>query len=280
MSGIVFFKTKAIDIIHHFYHYTLRMDVWLEQPHCFIYKKGNLLLGFIESEVAETEGIITIFNQNKESIETAYCKYRGLVTQDLRINEKFNIYHFYIIDPEGRKIEFQTFLHPLAAYTSLDETLINRRSIRKFKDKVIEPKVLANIFELCRYSPTSRNTQAYYYLVIKDKKDLKWLADSRGQAGMPIINAPLAVLVITDNTKTIRLEQDADIAATYFMLAAHSCNIGTCWITDMNKTEIKAYFNIPEGHHISCAIATGYPDEFKVIPNRREVNEFVKYDKF
>lgn len=279
MSGIIFFKTQSLDIIHHFYHHTMEMELWLEQANCNIYKKGNLLLGFMEAELAETDGIITIFNQDRLVIERAYKKYESLVIQDLRINKKFNIYHFYICDPEGRKIEFQTFLHPVSAYTSLDETLIKRRSIRNFQDKSIEPKVLNNIFNLCRYSPTSRNSQSYYYLVISDKEELKWLANTRGQAGKPILNAPMAVLVITDNTKTIRLEQDADIAATYFMLAAHTFNVGTCWITDMNKEEIKRHFNIPAGHHISCAIATGYPDEVKEVPNRREISEFVKYDK-
>lgn len=280
MSGIVFFKTQSLDIIHHFYHYTLEMKIWLEQPNCYIYKKGNLLLGFIAADVTEKEGIITIFNQNKEVIEKAYEQFSCLVTQELKVNPKFNIYHFYISDPEGRKIEFQTFLHPLPAYASLDETLIKRRAIREFRDKQVEAKVLENIFDLCRFSPTSRNSQSFYYLVIKNKDDLAWLADSRGRAGDPILNAPLAVLVISDGNRTKRLEQDADIAATYYMLSAYAHNIATCWITEMNKDEIKSYFNIPQEHHVSCAIASGYANEHKEIPLRREVSEFVKFDKY
>ena len=279
MSGIVFFKTQSLDIIHHFYHFTLEMDVWLEQANCYIFKKGNLLIGFLQAVEAETEGIITIFNQNKTIIESAYEKYASLVTQKLQINEKYNIYNFYISDPEGRKIEFQTFLHPLSDYAILSDALIKRRSIREFLNKQVEKSVLKNIFELCRYSPTSRNSQSYYYLVITAKDDLEWLANIRGRASNPILKAPMTVLVISDDAKTIRLEQDADIAATYFMLAAYAYNVATCWITDMNKDEIKSYFNIPNGHHISCAIASGYANEFKEVPYRREVDEFVRYDK-
>jgi nitroreductase len=280
MSGIVFFKTKSLENIHHFYHKTLEMEVWLEQANCYIYKKGNLILGFLQSDQAETQGIITIFNQRKTEIDQYYKKYANLVTQDLKVNEKFNIYHFYICDPEGRKIEFQTFLHPLNAYHSLDEGLVKRRSIRNFKDKQVEKEVLDKIFSLCRYSPTARNSQSYYYLVIQDPKDLNWLANSRGPAGNPIKQAPMAVLVISDNTKTRRLEQDADIAATYFMLAAYSYDVASCWITDMNKDQVKSYFNIPQEYHISCAIATGYADEFKVIPERRSTHDFVYYDRY
>lgn len=256
------------------------MNVWLEQPHCYIYKKGNLLIGFIEAEVAETEGIITIFNQDKVVIEKAYEKYSALVTQDLKVNEKFNIYHFYINDPEGRKIEFQTFLHPLPSYKTIDETLIKRRSIRKFQDKQVEQEILDNIFELCRYSPTSRNSQSYYYLVITDKKDLEWLGESRGRAGSPIINAPMAVLVISDHLKTNRLEQDANIAATYYILAAYAYNVSTCWVTDMNKEALKERFNIPHGHNVTCALATGYAEDYVKVPLRREIDDFVKYNKF
>jgi nitroreductase len=280
MSGIIFFKTQSLEIIHHFYHHTLEMDIWLEQSNCYIYKKGNLLLGFIGAETSETQGMITIFNQDKEVIDAAYKKYASLVTQDLRINNIFNIYHFYICDPEGRKIEFQTFLHPLKAYQTIEEGLITRRSIRRFKSEQVSLEVLNRIFELCRYSPTSRNTQSYYYLVITNKDDLIWLANTRGKAAKPISDAPMTVLVISDNTKTFRLEQDSDIAATYFMLAAHANSVATCWITDMNKAELKSYFDIPADHFVTCAIATGYPDEFKEIPYRREVNEFVKYGKF
>ncbi len=280
MSGIIFFKTKSLDIIHHFYHYTLMMEVWLEQPNCYIYKQGNLLLGFMQANVVENQGIITIFDQDKEVIEKAYEQYSGLVIQDLAINEKFNIYHFYIHDPEGRKIEFQTFLHPLLPYKSVDETLIERRSIRKFKAKQVEEEVLKQVFELCRYSPTSRNSQSYYYLLVTNQDDLSWLSECRGRGGNPIKEAPMTVLVISDNTKTIRLEQDADIAATYFMLSAFSLGLGTCWITDMDKNEVKQHFEIPLDCHVSCAIPVGYPDDSHNIPIRRQVDDFVKYDKF
>lgn len=280
MSGIVFFKTKSLDIIYHFYHVTLEMDIWLKQPNCYIFKQGNLLIGFLEAHDAETDGIITIFHKDKKVIDMYYNKFLSLVTQDLKVNKKYNIYHFYICDPEGRKIEFQTFLHDLSPYVALDDALVKRRSIREFEAKQIESNILDSIFELCRYSPTSRNSQGYYYLVIRDKEDSAWLAGLRGRASNPILKAPMTVLVISDDTKTNRLEQDADIAATYFMLAAYAYNVGTCWITDMDRIEVKNYFNIPEGHHVSCAIASGYPAERKDIPPRRETNEFTRYDKF
>lgn len=280
MSGIIFFKTKSLDIIYEFYHNTLEMEIWLRQERCYVFKKGNLLLGFIESEIAENQGIITFFNQDKKEIENNYLKFSSLVIQDLKINSKFKIYHFYICDPEGRKIEFQTFLHHLNPYKTCEEALRQRRSIRKFKDVLPSNETLDNIFELCRFSPTARNSQSYYYLVIKDKVELEWLANNRGPAGNPIKEAPLAVLVISDSNKTMRLEQDADIAASYFMLAAYSYDVATCWITDMNKDSVKEHFSIPLDFHISCAIATGYADEHKGIPIRREQKDFVMADFF
>lgn len=280
MSGIVFFKTKNLEVIHHFYHVTLGMEIWLKQVNGYIYKKGNLLLGFIQADQVEKNGIITIFNQNKEVIDKAYESYKELVIQPLQTNEKYNIYHFYIRDPEGRKVEFQTFLHPLPSFSTADEALMKRRSIREFKEEQVDPQVLKKIFQLCKYSPTASNGQSFSYLVIQDKAELEWLANTRGKSGNPLLNAPMAVLVISDHTKTKRLSQDATIAGTYFMLAAYSQHVGTCWITDMDKDEIKERYHIPLKHHISCAIATGYPNEVKKLPVRRDINEFVKYGKF
>lgn len=277
MSGIIFFKTKSLQLMHEFYHDKLKMSFWLKQKNCHIYQSGNFLIGFLESDIAETEGIITFFDQDKDIIDKRYTAMQDIIFKELKTNEDYNIYHFYVKDPEGRAVEFQTFLHQLKPYKSLYEGLAERRSIRKFKNIEISANILNEVFSVCRYSPTSRNSQSFYYLVIKNKEDLKWLADIRGDASKQIANAPLTVLVVADQTKTLRAEQDANIAATYFMLSAYTHDLGTCWITDMNKVEIKERFNIPVNDYISCAIPTGYPDEKKDIPNRRNINDFVRY---
>src|SRR5690554_7121565 len=52
----------------------------------------------------------------------------------------------------------------------------------------VEPELLNKVFEMCRYSPTARNSQSFYYLVIQDRTELDWLANTRSNAGRPILN--------------------------------------------------------------------------------------------
>jgi len=41
-----------------------------------------------------------------------YGKLRDIATTEPRENTKHRIYDFFGVDPEGRKMEFQHFLHP------------------------------------------------------------------------------------------------------------------------------------------------------------------------
>ena len=277
MSGIVFFRTKSLDSMHQFYHDKLKLKFWLKQTGCNIYQSGNLLIGFIESFEADTQGIIDFFEPSQQIIDKKYIGLKDITFIHPQINELYNIYNFSVKDPEGRVINFQTFLHEIPQHKTIEDALIYRRSIRKYKNTPIPKEVLDEVFSLCRYSPTSNNCQSFYYVAIQNKDDIEYLAKSRGNASAHIALAPMVVLAVTDQTRTLRPIQDANIAATYFVLAAYSLNLGTCWVGEMNTAEIKERFSIPQNDHVACAIAIGYPDEEYDIPNRRNIKDFVIY---
>ncbi|MGB9719855.1 MAG: VOC family protein [bacterium] len=113
MSGIIFFKTRNLNSIRVFYTQMVEMDIWLEQSDCVILKHGNLLLGFCQREEVDTQGIITFFYENTDQVYNMYKKFRLEALAEPVVNEKYNIYHFFVKDPEGRLVEFQTFLNPV-----------------------------------------------------------------------------------------------------------------------------------------------------------------------
>ena len=61
MSGIIFLRSKQLDVITSFYQKKIGMNVWLEQGGCQILQDGNLLLGFCAGEEAETCGVVTYY---------------------------------------------------------------------------------------------------------------------------------------------------------------------------------------------------------------------------
>ena len=113
MSGIVFYNTKNIDRIREFYVSKIGMEIWLEQADCSILKHGNMLLGFCNRQEIENCGIITFVYKNTDEVYNMYKKLRSSALEEPTINNKYKIYHFFARDPEGRNVEFQTFLHPV-----------------------------------------------------------------------------------------------------------------------------------------------------------------------
>jgi nitroreductase len=277
MSGIIFFKTKSLEEMHKFYHDKLKLKFWLKQKGCNIYQSGNFLIGFIEAFEADTQGIIDFFEPNKQLIDKKYEGLKDITFVHPQINELYNIYNFSVKDPEGRVINFQTFLHNVPMHKTSEEALVYRRSIRKFKNEPVPKEILDEVFSLCRYSPTSNDSQSFYFIVVQNKEDLEFLSKSRGDSSSFLSSAPTGVIVVADQTKTLRPIQDSNIAATYLVLAAYSLELGTCWIAEMNTSDIKDRFGIPQNDHIACVIATGYPDEEKDIPNKRNITDFVTY---
>ncbi len=113
MSGIIFLGTNSLDKITEFYHNEIGCEIWMEQADCKIFRHGNLLLGFCKRKECETNGIITFFFSEKKKVDKFYEKFKILAEAPPVDNEKYEIYHFFIRDPEGRKVEFQYFNHPV-----------------------------------------------------------------------------------------------------------------------------------------------------------------------
>ncbi|PLX18088.1 MAG: glyoxalase [Candidatus Muiribacterium halophilum] len=108
-NGIIFKKTSDLILITDFYTKRLGFSVWLKQPGCTIFKKGNMLLGFCEREPAETDGMITLFFEKREQVDKVYQEFKDIAIEPPSFNETYKIYQFFAKDPESRMLEFQWF---------------------------------------------------------------------------------------------------------------------------------------------------------------------------
>ena len=114
MPGIIFFKTGNIITLSDFYTNKIGMTVWLRQEDCIILRHGNMLLGFCTRDEIEVTGMITFFFDTQKEVDDMYERLIDIATTQPEINKKYNIYQFFARDPEGRALEFQYFLHPVA----------------------------------------------------------------------------------------------------------------------------------------------------------------------
>ncbi|AGB16826.1 hypothetical protein Halru_2240 [Halovivax ruber XH-70] len=111
MSGIVFFGTRSRESVVEFYVERVGADHWLEQPDCTILRYDNQLLGFCDRDRAETDGTITVVFDSAATVDDAYERLSDVAHDEPVENERYRIYQFFADDPEGRTVEFQTFLH-------------------------------------------------------------------------------------------------------------------------------------------------------------------------
>ncbi|GAB1365316.1 hypothetical protein MASR1M36_01870 [Candidatus Cloacimonadaceae bacterium] len=277
MNGIVFYKTADLALTKKFYGEVLELPLWLDQQTCAIYKSGNQLIGFCQAEEAETQGTLTFLLSSRCEVDAAFTKFRDIATSDPKPNPVYALYHFWAADPEGRKLEFQCFEHQTMPYLNLDEGLMQRRSIRKYLSEPVPDELLKQVFELCRYSPTANNRQSYYYIVIKNKEIVKQIVSLRGPAGEPLLAAPYAIAIAARGDLSRRKIQDACIAAYHLLLAAKAFSLGTCWVTDMDRDEVKELIGIAKDDYIACLTPIGFPAERFELPKRHEVDSFVRF---
>lgn len=161
------------------------------------------------------------------------------------------------------------------------ELLLTRRSVRKFKRDEVSDEILRKVLDVARFAPSARNSQPWEFVVVKDEK-LKEELGKVHKYAYPILNAPLAVVVLCDpRASPNSYLVDCANAATYLMLAAHSLGLGSVWIQSLRDVErINEIIGAPEGKVPVAIIALGYPDERPQAPKRKDLWELVHFNKY
>lgn len=111
MSGIVFFTSARREAVVEYYQQAIGATVWLHQPGCTIVQLDNQLLGFCDGDDPDTDGIITVVEDDRDGVDAAYERIADETDDPPSETDRYRIYHFYTTDPEGRAVEVQTFLH-------------------------------------------------------------------------------------------------------------------------------------------------------------------------
>ena len=150
------------------------------------------------------------------------------------------------------------------------DLLVNRRSIRKYTDQPVDPQDVKLIIEAALMSPSSKSVRPWQFVVVEDKAMLEKLGKCKPNYATSIANAPLAVVVTADITKSDAWIEDASIAALLMQLQAADLGLGSCWVevrdrygADGEPAEdyVREALGIPEEFGVLCIVSIGYKDE-------------------
>lgn len=154
--------------------------------------------------------------------------------------------------------------------TDLHQLLIERRSIRKYKDEPIDPDKVKTIIEAGLLSPTGKNARAWHFIAVEDKELLQRLSECKRTGALPVARCALAICVAVDVTASETWIEDGSIAAAYMMLQARELGVGSCWIEvngrmaeDGTPAEdvVSELLGLPEQIQPLCLLAMGIADE-------------------
>ena len=170
----------------------------------------------------------------------------------------------------------------LAAQSEFENEVINtimaRRSVRKYLDKPVEHSKLEAIVKAGINAPSAMNRQNWAVRVIEDYKLIADVSEVYKQENPQMVerdpnfknmfrNAPNLICVCAPTDGNFNL--DAGLLGENMMLAAQSLGLGTCiqtgpvrfLLTNEKAKPFLQALDIPEGYKLLYVIAVGYPDE-------------------
>ncbi len=164
------------------------------------------------------------------------------------------------------------------------ETIVRRRTIRRFENKRVPYQVLERCVNAARLAPSGANLQPCEYLVV-DEEDfldkvfatLKWAGYITD--GRPVeLEVPRAYIIILINRdiSTEGYQYDVGFAAENIALTALEEGIGSCCLGAIDRKVLRKNLNIPPRYMIDLVVALGYPKE---SPLEEPLRDSVKYWK-
>ncbi|OEC85800.1 MULTISPECIES: nitroreductase family protein [Methanobacterium] len=171
----------------------------------------------------------------------------------------------------------------------LYETIRNRRSIRKYKDREIDDDLIHEIIEAGIWAPSAGNLQSWEVVVVKDPEIKSQLAVACYIREF-IAEAPVVLVICAHKRKSsaaygergqeLYCIQDAACAAQNMLLMIHDLGLGACWNGSFNEESVSALLGIPNGVRPVTIITVGYPDEKPIPPPREDIEDFIHRETY
>ncbi|MCP1663193.1 MAG: nitroreductase [Methanocalculus sp. MSAO_Arc1] len=164
--------------------------------------------------------------------------------------------------------------------------LKSRSSVRSYTGDQLSPDEIRYLFTAASTAPSAGNREAWDVIVCRQDDLLEALADAA--YGQEFIREAGAVCVVCANyvrsmsrygeRGILYAVQDATIAGTYMMLAAHALRRATCWVGAFEEDEVRELLGIPTHVRPVAILAIGEAAEHASSPERMPAHEHLHED--
>lgn len=152
--------------------------------------------------------------------------------------------------------------------------ILDRRSIRRFKNQKIDDQIIRQILTAAMYAPSAVNCQPWHFVVIDKREILNQIMEIHPHAGM--LQTASHGIVVCGDTMLQHDEGywivDCGAATQNLLLAAHGLGLGSCWVglhpREGRKASFSSLLGLPDHVKPFALVALGYPMEHKPRPER------------
>lgn len=177
------------------------------------------------------------------------------------------------------------------ATTSFDEVIASRRSVRNYdtSKKITEAEV-RELLKTVQEAPSWANQQPTRYYVAISQEKLAAVQDMVGDNKERIANAPVLIVSTFERGKSGFFQNqptnevgngwgayDNGLSDCYLILKARAMGFDTLIMGMRDADKLRALFAIPESETVMAVIALGYRASEPTRPERKPLDEIVKF---
>ena len=169
------------------------------------------------------------------------------------------------------------------------ELIRSLRAVRQFSDREIPRDTLQDILEAGRWTGSSKNTQPWDLVVVRDRETLTGLSKCGDFAGH-LSGATLGLALVMHGNDSWTCMDEGRLMQN-LMLAAWAHGVGSCIasIYPRNEQRARDLLGIASTLYLRTVLSIGYPAgphalrlpaNARVPRGRRPLGEFVHWDRF
>jgi nitroreductase len=155
----------------------------------------------------------------------------------------------------------------------------SRRSVRKFKDRVVEFAKVGSILEAGSLAPSAGNLQDWKFILVLDDKKREQIAEACVHQ-MWMSEAPVHVVVCSEKQSgkfygergdTYYSIQNCAAVVENMILAANDQGLGSCWVSAFDDKKLRSLLSIPDKVVPQAVVVVGYANEKPKEPPRHSL---------
>lgn len=172
---------------------------------------------------------------------------------------------------------------------NVEEAVGRLRVVREFRDEPLGDDDLRAILQAGRRAGSSKNSQRWQFIVVRDRERLKQLAGAGPYAGH-VAGAALAVALVTPDPRADRaplsVVWDLGRAAQNMILVAWTRGVGSAPATVYEHDLCREILGYPAGQHCEYVLSFGYPADATDLTRprraggRRALDELVHEERW